>query len=67
MKSILQFIFWVIVLIIAGYITLFAIGLLINILAWIILAPMYAVVMLLFFGIAGFISIKIAKWLFKKI
>ena len=67
MKSILQFLFWLIVFIVAGYITLFAIGILFQILAWIVIAPLYALPVFLFFGIAGYISIKITKWIINKI
>lgn len=67
MTTILKFLLWAIVLIAIGYIALFAIGVFLNILAWMVIAPEYAVPVFLFFGIAGYISIKITKWILNKI
>tara|TARA_B100000123_G_C25463544_1_gene311470 strand:- start:243 stop:452 length:210 start_codon:yes stop_codon:yes gene_type:complete len=67
MTTILKFLLWIIVFIAAGYITLFAIGILLNILAWMVLAPVHALVLFLFFGISGYIALKITKWLIETI
>ena len=67
MTTILKFLLWAIVLIAVGYIALFAIGIFLNILAWMVIAPEYALPVFLFFGIAGYISIKITKWILNKI
>ena len=67
METIFKFLFWAIVLIAAGYITLFAIGILLQILAWIVIAPLYALPVFLFFGIAGYLSVKIARKIINKI
>ena len=67
MTTILKFLLWIIVFIAAGYITLFAIGILLNILAWMVIAPVHALVLFLMFGILGYISLKITKWLIETI
>lgn len=67
MTTILKFLLWIVVFIAAGYITLFAIGILLNILAWLVIAPVHALVLFLFFGIAGYIALKITKWLIETI
>ncbi len=63
MTTILKFLLWAIVLIAVGYIALFAIGVFLNILAWMVIAPEYALVLFLLFGITGYIALKITKWL----
>ena len=65
MTTILKFLLWAIVLIAVGYIALFAIGVFLNILAWMVIAPEYALVLFLLFGITGYIALKITKWLIK--
>jgi hypothetical protein len=65
MTSILKFLLSIIVFIAAGYITLFLIGVFLNILAWIVIVPGYALALFLCYGIALAISIQITRWLIK--